>query len=177
MPTVSAPDWPSDGRWARSCRRSASICRFRSIFPPARRLSESIVEEPMTNPVRVAIALIPLLFGPAARGLANYIQTENAKAGTTAWKITSPGYATGAIEGYASLTSVNRGGRIQFFVNTKDPSYTMDVFRIGYYNGLGGRRMLPTITRTGTVQPPCPTDSLGTVECRWTNPYTLDVPN
>jgi len=131
----------------------------------------------MTNPVRVAIALIPLLFGPAARGLANYIQTENAKAGTTAWKITSPGYATGAIEGYASLTSVNRGGRIQFFVNTKDPSYTMDVFRIGYYNGLGGRRMLPTITRTGTVQPPCPTDSLGTVECRWTNPYTLDVPN
>ena len=63
------------------------------------------------------------------------------------------GYASGVIEGYASLTSVNRGGQIRFFVNTADPSYTMDVFRMGYYGGLGARRMLPTITRTGTVQP------------------------
>ena len=127
--------------------------------------------------VRVASCLALLLLGHAADGLANSVQSENAKPGTTAWKITAPGYSTGAIEGYASLTSVNRGGRIEFFVNTKDPSYTMDFFRIGYYGGLGGRRMLPTITRTGTVQPACPMDSLGMVECNWTNPYVLTVPN
>jgi hypothetical protein len=76
--------------------------------------------------IRAAIGLALVLLGHAADGLANYIQAENAKPGTTEWKITSPGYASGAIEGYASLTSVNRGGQIQLFVNTADPSYTMD---------------------------------------------------
>jgi hypothetical protein len=130
----------------------------------------------MGTHVRAAISLIAMLFGHAPDGLANYIQTENVKPGTAEWKITTPGYASGAIEGYASLTSVNRGGRIQFFVNTSEPSYTMDFFRMGYYGGLGGRRMLPTITRSGTVQPACPMDSLGMVECNWTNPYVLNVP-
>jgi len=115
--------------------------------------------------------------GHAAAGFANDIQMENAKPGASDWKITRPGYAYGTIEGYASLTSVNRGGAIQFFVNTSEPSYTMDLFRIGYYGGLGGRRMLPTITRARTVQPPCPMDSLGMVECHWTNPYVLTVPH
>jgi hypothetical protein len=131
----------------------------------------------MGTHIRAAIGLTLVVFGHAADSLANDIQTENAKPGTPEWKITTPGYASGAIEGYASLTSVNRGGQIQFFVNTADPSYTMDFFRMGYYGGLGGRRMLPTITRTGTVQSPCPMDSLGMVECNWTNPYVLTVPN
>jgi N,N-dimethylformamidase beta subunit-like protein/carbohydrate binding protein with CBM6 domain/Big-like domain-containing protein len=124
------------------------------------------------------VSIVVLVFiGRAADGLANSIQTENAKPGTSEWKITRPGYASGTIEGYASLTSVNRGGRINLFVNTTEPSYTMDFFRIGYYGGLGSRRMLPTITRTGTVQPTCPMDSFGMVECDWTNPYVLTVPN
>jgi hypothetical protein len=127
--------------------------------------------------VRVTLGLALLLLGDAVDSLANAVQSENAKQGTAEWKITAPGYATGAIEGYASLTSVNRGGRIEFFVTTQDPSYRMDFFRIGYYGGLGGRRMLPTITRTGTVQPACPMDSLGMVECNWTNPYVFTVPN
>jgi hypothetical protein len=103
--------------------------------------------------IRAAVNLILVLLGHAADGLANSIQTENAKPGTTEWRITAPGYASGAIEGYASLTSVNRGGQIQFFVNTRDPSYTMDFFRIGYYNGLGGRRMLPRSLRLSRTRP------------------------
>jgi hypothetical protein len=127
--------------------------------------------------LRTAVSLLLVMLGHAADGVANYIQVENAKPGTSDWKITRPGYASGVIEGYASLTSVNRGGRIQFFVNTTEPSYTMDFFRMGYYGGLGGRRVIPTITRTGKVQPACPMDSLGMVECNWTDPYVLAVPN
>lgn len=107
----------------------------------------------------------------------NNIQIENAKTGTNEWQLTAPGFTSRVIEGYASLTSVNRGGRILLFVNTAEPTYTMDIFRMGYYNGLGGRRMLPTITRTGVAQPmPAVDASTGLVECQWSNPYVLDIP-
>lgn len=114
---------------------------------------------------------------PHAASAANHIQIENAKPGTADWRLTSPGFASGAIEGYASLTSVNRGGRIQFFVNTLDPSYTLEIFRIGYYQGLGARRMTAPVTLAGIRQPtPTPDPVTGLIECRWTNPFTLDVP-
>ena len=108
----------------------------------------------------------------------SYVQKENAKTGTSDWKLTNPGYAAGVIEGYASLTSVNRGGRIKFFVNTSDPTYTLELFRIGYYQGLGGRRMTPPVRLTGTKQlMPAPDPTTGLIECNWINPYVLDIPN
>jgi hypothetical protein len=113
---------------------------------------------------------------PTVRG-ANLIQAENAKAGTTDWQLTKPGFASGVIEGYASDTSVNIGGSIRLFVKTTEPSYQIDIFRMGYYGGLGGRRMLPTIAQPGIAQPACPIDSTtGAVECNWIGPYTLSVP-
>jgi len=107
-----------------------------------------------------------------------WIAKENAKAGTTDWKLTNPALTTGAIEGYGSLTSVNRGGRIKFFVSTVDPTYTLEIFRIGYYQGLGGRRMSAPVTLNGTTQVmPTPDPATGLIECNWINPYVLDVPN
>ena len=41
----------------------------------------------------------------------NLISVENAKPGTTEWKLTNHGSTSRVIEGYASLTSVPRGGR------------------------------------------------------------------
>src|ERR1700738_3443468 len=108
---------------------------------------------------RVAIGVVLSLtfFAPATA--ANPVQIENAKPGASDWKLTRTGYTSGVIEGYASLTAVNRGGQISIFVNTKEPTYTMDVYRMGYYHGLGARRMMPTISRTGTPQPACPMDA------------------
>jgi hypothetical protein len=107
-----------------------------------------------------------------------WIAKENAKPGTTDWKLTDPALTTGAIEGYGSLTSVNRGGRIKFFVNTVDPTYTLEIFRMGYYQGLGGRRMGPPVTLNGTKQVmPTADPTTGLIECNWINPYVLDVPN
>ncbi|HKF68405.1 MAG TPA: N,N-dimethylformamidase beta subunit family domain-containing protein, partial [Vicinamibacterales bacterium] len=115
---------------------------------------------------------------PAAAQQRNLIQLENAKPGTTDWKLTKPGFTSGVIEGYASLTSVNRGGRILLFVSTAEPSYTIDLFRLGYYGGLGGRRMRDTIQRSGVLQPvPTPDPTTGLIECQWTNPFALDIPN
>jgi regulation of enolase protein 1 (concanavalin A-like superfamily) len=135
---------------------------------------------------RAAIAGLALFAGSGTRApisarltatAQNNIQLENAKPGTTDWKLTNPGYASGAIEGYASLTSVNRGGRIEFFVNTADPTYTLEVFRIGYYQGLGGRRMTNPVKLPGTKQViPAPDATTGLIECNWINPYILDIP-
>ena len=113
--------------------------------------------------------------GPARAQTRNYIQIENAKAGDPGWKLTKPGYTSGLIEGYASATSVNRGETIRLFVNTSEPSYTIDVYRMGYYGGAGARKML-TVTLPGTAQPACPMDSFGMVECNWINPYSLNIP-
>ena len=108
----------------------------------------------------------------------NAIQRENAKPGTTEWKLTTVGYGSGAIEGYASVTSVNRGGRIKLFVNTAAPTFTLDIFRMGYYGGLGARRMLNTVNLPGRAQVIPPPDAItGLVECNWLNPFVLDIPN
>ncbi|MBL8346456.1 MAG: putative Ig domain-containing protein, partial [Rubrivivax sp.] len=114
----------------------------------------------------------------------NVIQSENAKSAgvTTAWQIPDASYASNQeIEGYASATSVNRGESISLFVQTKttDPSYTINVYRIGWYGGSGGRLVHGPITRTRTAQPSCPMTDADTrlIECNWTNPYVLTVPN
>ena len=107
----------------------------------------------------------------------NVIQEENAKPGTTDWQLSYPAQY-GEIEGYASLTSVNRGGQISFFVNTDEANYTIEIFRMGWYNGTGARRLTSPVTLPGTAQPmPTPDPVTGLIECNWTNPYVLNVPN
>ena len=49
--------------------------------------------------------------------LSNPIIIENANPGTSVWQLTNPA-DNHQIEGYASLTSVPVGGKIEFFVNT-----------------------------------------------------------
>jgi len=107
----------------------------------------------------------------------NPIQVENAKAGTADWQLTNPA-TDHEIEGFASQTSVDRGEAINFFVNTADPTFTLEIFRLGWYNGLGGRRLTTAVTLPGTAQPiPSPDPVTGLAECQWTNPYVLTIPN
>jgi Bacterial Ig domain len=104
------------------------------------------------------------------------VYQENQKSGTTDWLLTSPA-TRGEIEGFASLTSVNRGGQIDLLVNTTNSAFVLDVFRIGWYGGAGARRVLGPLTVPGTVQAIPPMDPVtGLVECNWTNPYTLSIP-
>jgi hypothetical protein len=125
--------------------------------------------------VGVCVALIVLSAIPAPA--ANSIQIENAKPGAADWRLTIPGNLSGIIEGYASLTSVDRGGQIKLFVKTAEPTYTMDIYRLGYYQGLGARRMMATINRNSTSQPACPMDpTTGLIECNWFDPCVLTIP-
>lgn len=107
---------------------------------------------------------------------ANPIQDENAKPGTTAWKL--PFGRSTVIEGYASLTSVNIGAEIRFYVSTTASSYSLDIYRLGYYQGKGARSVASVSNLTGHIQTvPTADPATGLVECHWTDPYTLSIPS
>src|SRR4051794_6252052 len=61
----------------------------------------------------------------AAPFATNPVQIENAKPGTTAWQLSNPAINR-EVEGYASLTSVNRGGQISFCISV-DQGQQVDV--------------------------------------------------
>lgn len=103
----------------------------------------------------------------------NAVITENQLPGTTDWRLNLPA-TNRQIEGYASATSVNHGASIDFYVNTAASTFTIDVFRMGWYGGLGGRRIFGPISATGTRQSiPMPDSATGMVDCAWTGSYTL----
>jgi hypothetical protein len=93
---------------------------------------------------KVVLALtVVLLWAGSLHATAplNRIQQENPQPGTVAWQLTNPA-ENRQIEGYASLTSVPVGGNISLFVSTSDPLFTLTVFRMGWYGGTGGRRVM-----------------------------------
>src|SRR6266480_2064986 len=107
---------------------------------------------------------------------------ENQQPGSRNWSmfpVGKPADDVGKqIKGYASATSVNKGESITFYV-TVNPAqqYTMDVYRMGWYQGLLGRLMQSVGPLQGVAQPACPVDSVtGLIECDWTASYTLAVP-
>ena len=107
----------------------------------------------------------------------NRIQRENLQPGTTAWQLSNPA-DNREIEGYASLTSVAVGGNIDLFVNTEDATYRLTVFRMGWYGGKGGRKVLGPQTLAGVEQviPTTPPNATQVLECHWTNPFRIHVP-
>src|SRR5204862_1100983 len=113
---------------------------------------------------------------------ASPIVLENQQPGSMGWSVwpaAKPADDAGKqIKGYASATSVNLGESITFYV-TVNPAqqYTMDVYRMGWYQGLGGRLMQSIGPLQGVAQPACPDyATTGLTECNWTASYTLTVP-
>ncbi|HET7437641.1 MAG TPA: N,N-dimethylformamidase beta subunit family domain-containing protein [Thermoanaerobaculia bacterium] len=126
--------------------------------------------------MKTSLAVLIALCTTVCAFASNPIQIENARQGTDEWKLFQE--ADGHIEGYGSATSVNRGESIRFYVHTIDPTYTMNIYRMGWYGGAGARKMLGPIVRTGVQQPmPSPDPVTGLIECNWTDPYTLTIPN
>src|SRR5437868_2562292 len=108
-----------------------------------------------------------LVGAPLARGATgdNPVVTENNLPGSTGWRIPAPGNlvandADRQIKGYASATSVNKGETIGFNVSVNPAqSFTVDVYRLGWYGGTGGRLMRSIGPVSGATQPGCPMDA------------------
>ncbi|MCI0702091.1 MAG: hypothetical protein L0241_13490, partial [Planctomycetia bacterium] len=74
------------------------------------------------------------------------VKSENERQGTTDWQLTYVKFDAKArfrqslIEGYCTRTSVAAGEKIGFCVSTNPASsFSIDVYRLGYYGGTGAR--------------------------------------
>ena len=76
----------------------------------------------------------------------NPIVIENNLTGnpSTEWDIVGAGDLS--IQGFATDISVNKGQTVHFKIKTNATAYTIDIYRLGYYNGMGARKV-----GTGTI--------------------------
>ncbi|MGV8978112.1 MAG: DUF4082 domain-containing protein [Cellulomonas sp.] len=96
---------------------------------------------------------------PCAPG-GNPIVCENSKPGTdpSVWDISGAGDAS--IQGFSTDISVNVGSTIGFKVDTNAKAYTIDIYRTGWYGGLGARFItsVPVTATLPQTQPQCLSD-------------------
>ncbi len=110
------------------------------------------------------------------------VAAENARPGTTAWRLPGPpqdigGLAYGMVSGYVAQQAVLPGQIERIYVNAPGAqSVRVRVFRMGWYGGLGGRRVLAR-TRPTTPQPGCiHRAATGLTVCNWRPTVSFRVP-
>ena len=81
------------------------------------------------------------------------IAAENAQPGTRDWTIAGGHAATVQIQGYAGAVSAAMGQTMTFYVSTQvaGTPYTVEVYRLGWYGGLGAR-LIATLRERGQAQ-------------------------
>jgi hypothetical protein len=108
----------------------------------------------------------------------NQIVVENQNPGTSDWRIGEPAL-DGEIEGFVSTTSALPEETIELFISTKAKSYSMQVFRLGWYGGSRARLMLEETSLVGMDQSAATAldPDFDTVHCtRWKASYQLRIP-
>lgn len=129
--------------------------------------------------VALAGALLLASSSAASAATQNPIQAENSLPGTPGWDQFASIAQQDAISGFASSSSVNHGGSIDLYVTTTAASFTIDIFRVGWYQGIGARLIQSLGTFPGVHQPiPAPDPVTGIVSCsNWSKTTTLNVPS
>jgi N,N-dimethylformamidase beta subunit-like protein len=118
-----------------------------------------------------------------AEGPDNPIRAENRRPGSRDWRIGAGGTVAAddlgrQIKGYASAASVNLGESIGFHVSTEPAGrFTVDIYRMGDYGGLGARRLASSPSLPGAVKSEPVTDPAnGMISCDWSADWALEVP-
>ncbi|MFJ4207388.1 DUF4082 domain-containing protein [Paenarthrobacter sp. NPDC089675] len=143
---------------------------FKGIFAP---LVVAMVASllPFTAPAAVA--------ADPCNPVVNPVVCENSKPGSppSEWDITGAG--DDSIQGFSTAISVNAGQPIQFKVDTSASTYTIDIYRSGWYGGNGARKVAsvtPSAFRQN--QPACRSDQATELyDCgTWAVSATWQVP-
>jgi hypothetical protein len=113
----------------------------------------------------------------------NLIRQENAKEGAKNWQLTriantgDPPLRSTAIEGYCSHQSIAAGQTLKVMVSVKPPcDFTVEIFRMGYYGGLGARKMAKFGPIAGRTQEVPPVGPRRIRECRWEPSLEIPIP-
>jgi hypothetical protein len=106
---------------------------------------------------------------------APWLIAENAKPGTLSW-VCSHVQPDHALEGFASQVSAVPGDDVALFVNTTAQAVQVQAYRMGYYQGLGGRLVWQSdMVKAGTQPLPVVTAGIGTVTCPWSPTMTISI--
>ena len=97
---------------------------------------------------------------------------SNARPGTSEWRLAKPA-RHGEIEGYLDRVSAQQNDTLRLYVSTSAPTLHVEAYRMGYYQGHGGRLIWVSPEVPGQRQPKS-TKTSGTnmVEAPW-KPSTL----
>ncbi len=119
----------------------------------------------------------------AASAKSDLVQRENERGGSRDWLLSKTGidakvkYRCPWIEGYCSRTSAQAGESISFHVSTNPPSrFTVDLYRMGFYDGDGGRHIVSLGPFEGSTQPDPPIGGQRVRDCDWQACATLRIP-
>src|SRR5581483_3189166 len=111
------------------------------------------------------------------------VKAENDKPGTADWQLTYAKFDAKAkfrqslIEGYCTRMSAKAGDAVGFCVSTDPPSpFTIDLYRLGYYQGHGGRHVARLGPFEGKAQPVPPVGDKRLRECKWEPCTTITIP-
>jgi hypothetical protein len=111
------------------------------------------------------------------------VAIENRNRGTDAWRLPGPaadvgGLAHGAVSGYVAHQAVAPGQLERIYVSAPgSSSVKVDIYRIGWYGGAGGRQVLASAELPLVSQPPCAHDfTTGLTECDWHPTLSFRVP-
>ena len=162
---------------ARVTRRAFSV-RLMSV---ARRLHLKFVAASTAVVMVGALTAAVSMASPASPATcANPVACENALPGTpqSTWDVSSNDTY---IQGFADPFSVNVGASINFKIKSAATSYSIDIYRMGYYGGDGARK-IASITPNISVsqnQPACNTNTTtGLVDCgNWGVSASWSVPS
>lgn len=120
----------------------------------------------------------------AAVATSDRIRDENAKPGTVEWRLANPRidaatkYRCPWIEGYCSHASIQSGETISFYVSCNPASeFQIDIYRLGYYGGAGGRFVKSLGPLKGKTQPDPPIAEKRLRYCDWDACAELCIPN
>lgn len=131
----------------------------------------------------LASTLVPLADAAPDARQRDLIRAENEKPGTTDWVLANTRvdpktkYRCPWIEGYCSHTSIRAGETLSIMVSTNPASpFLIDLYRLGYYGGKGGRHRLRLGPFKGAVQPEPEIGAERLRECRWEPAAKVTIP-
>ncbi len=104
-----------------------------------------------------------------------WVKRENARAGTSAWRILSAQVAgERELAGYTDGVSAIPGEEVALRVSSDLGKVTVTAYRLGHYGGAGARAVWRSQPLTARRQADPSVDALGTVRCAW--PVTTRIP-
>ncbi len=118
--------------------------------------------------------------GPCTPPIVNPVLCENSKPGNSAseWDIDGEGDTN--IQGFSTDISINKGQVVNFKIDTGAVAYRLDIYRMGFYGGMGARKIasiLPSVSLPQN-QPSCLNEpTSGLIDCgNWSVSASWAVP-